>query len=84
MFAFTPSSSSVLSNGESHRFSFENGYGASVVRNAHSYGASAGLYELAVIGQDGDLDYDTVITDDVLGHLSVDDVNALLARISAL
>jgi len=68
-----------------HRF--DNGYGASVVRNQYSYGGSSGLYELAVIKFDGDewdLVYDTPITDDVLGWLEDEKVSLLLTTISEL
>lgn len=71
-------------------FRFANGYGASVVRFSGSYGGTAGLWELAVIKFTGDgitdftLDYTTPITDDVLGHLSDEGVDAVLCRIEAL
>ncbi len=61
-----------------------NGYGASIVCNSFSCGGPAGLWELAVIGPGGRLDYSTPITGDVEGDLSVEDVSALLARIAAL
>lgn len=68
-----------------HRF--DNGYGASVIRNQYSYGGRSGRYELAVIlwdGEDWDIAYDTHITDDVLGWLSDEDVSLLLTTISEL
>ena len=71
-------------------FRFPNGYGASVVQFPYSYGGDSGLWELAVIrysGEDDDafsLAYDTPITDDVLGHLSERDVDALLDQVAAL
>lgn len=78
-------------------YRFPNGYGASVVRfmiNLHggrqlggSYGAEDGLWELAVLkwdGDDYDIDYDTPITDDVLGYLSDDDVRETLKQIMGL
>jgi len=49
---------------------FDNGYGVSVVKTPHSYGGSRGRYELAVLGPDGNLTYDTPVTNDVLGYLS--------------
>lgn len=67
---------------------YGNGYGASVVQGPYSYGGSAGLYELAVLhGDDPDtapLCYATEITDDVIGHLTQEEVVALLHRISKL
>lgn len=80
-----------------HRF--ENGLGASVVRAPNvagfwgtTYGYEDGLYELAVITftsktdepVEFQLNYDTEITNDVLGHLTPEDVTELLARIEAL
>jgi hypothetical protein len=66
------------------RITFENGYGASVVQTFFSYGGDKGLYELAVLDSNGDLTYDTPITNDVLGHLSEDDVTKVLEQIQLL
>lgn len=63
---------------------FDNGYGASIVRTKYSYGGTSGLYELAVLDQEGELCYNTPITDDVLGWLKEDDVTEALQRIEAL
>lgn len=75
-----------------HLFSFPNGYGASVVRHFGTYGYEDGLFELAVLDQviqeeDGyhvELTYDTPITDDVLGWLSVEEVLEILGAIKSL
>ena len=74
----------VNMNGIMSRIEFENGYGASVVRGAYTYGGDQGLYELAVLDSNGDLTYDTPITNDVLGHLSEDDVTEVLKEIQLL
>ena len=77
-------------NGVQKLYRFDNGYGASVVRFQYSYGADEVLYELAVIKFTGegigefDLNYETDITDDVVGHLTEDDVDDYLQRIEAL
>lgn len=66
---------------------FENGYGASVIRGYGTYGAENGLYELAVVKRDGDswdLCYDSGITDDVIGHLSEEEVTSYLQAIEAV
>ena len=67
---------------------FDNGYGASVIQGYGTYGNDQGLYELAVIKADEetgwDLCYDTGIIDDVIGHLTPDDVTGYLQRIKEL
>jgi hypothetical protein len=74
--------------GEQHLYRFANGYGASVVRGPYTYGGREGLYELGVVRcLDDDtwsLTYDTPITDDVLGYLTLTEVADLLIRIAAL
>jgi len=66
------------------RIIFDNGYGATVVQGPHSYGGIDGLYELAVIGKDDEICYDTPITNDVLGYLSDKDVTEVLIKIQQL
>ena len=66
------------------RISFDNGYGASVVKGPMSYGGDRGLYELAVLDSNGDLTYDTPVTNDVEGYLSEEDVTKLLEQIQNL
>ena len=89
MFTDTPISTNH-DFGVQHIFRYPNGYGASVVCNEHSYGAESGLYELAVIRFTGetpeafDLVYDSVVTDDVLGYLTIEAVNGYLTQIAAL
>ena len=63
---------------------FDNGYGASVIIGPHTYGGEDGLYELAVLGKDKKLTYDTSVTDDVEGHLSEDEVTKLMEQIQKL
>lgn len=76
-----------LNSGVQHRFRFPNNYGASVIKGPYSYGGPQGLWELAVKKFDGDdweLCYDTVITNDVIGHNTEAEIEALLERIKAL
>lgn len=68
---------------------FANGYSASIVRGAFSYGGDKGLWEIAVLANGG-LVYDTPVTDDVLGYLTdaqaikaLDDIKALPSREAA-
>ena len=71
-------------NGYQLVYKFDNGYGASVVKHDMSYGSKDGLYEIAVLDNNGALCYDTPITDDVIGYLSTVDVEQYLAEISLL
>ena len=71
-------------NGVQARITFNNGYGASVVKSEYSYGGSDGLYELAVFGKDGHISYDTPITNDVLGYLKAEEVTKILEQIQLL
>jgi hypothetical protein len=73
-----------IHDGVVSRIHFENGYGASVVRHEYSYGGKDGLYELAVLSNEGELTYDTPITDDVLGYLTTNDVTEILIKIQQL
>ena len=66
------------------RIMFDNGYGASIVKGPHTYGGREGLYELAVLGKDGKLTYETPVTSDVEGYLTEDDVTKLLEQIQSL
>lgn len=74
-------------DGVQYLFKFENGYGASVIKHHGSYGHNEDLWELAVIKFEDDnyyLNYDTPVTDDVLGWLTDEDVGKLLKRIKDL
>lgn len=85
-----------LGNGTQILYRFpHNNYGASVVKHSFSYGGDQGLWELAVLKFDDDgsedpeqwrfkLNYETPITDDVIGHLTEADVEAILVQIEAL
>ena len=63
---------------------FENGYGVSVVCHTHSYGSKNGLFEIAVLGKDGDLTYDTPVTNDVIGYLSREEVTNIMEQVQEL
>jgi hypothetical protein len=75
-------------DGYQRLYRFENGYGASVVRNPANYGGKDGLWELAVIRFDDDgtwsLTCDTPVTEDVLGWLDESQVQDYLHKIRAL
>ena len=88
--AFEPVHAGPLKGGEQKVYRFPNGYGASVVRHAFSYGGETGHWELAVIrfkGESNDnftLVYNTPITDDVIGYLSDKHVAETLVLIAEL
>lgn len=63
---------------------FENGYGISVVQGDHTYGGSIGLYEIAVLDKEGRLNYDTPITNDVIGYLTEPEVSDYMIKIQKL
>jgi len=66
------------------RTQFDNGYEVSVVKSEYTYGGKDGLYELAVLDSNGDLTYDTPITDDVIGYLREQDVTEVMEKIQQL
>ena len=73
--------------GEGHyqkQYYYSNGYGASVVWNANSYGAEEGLFEVAVLDANGEICYDTPITSDVCGFLNFGQVADVLQQIRNL
>ena len=79
---FEPSES--LLNGIKARIDFDNGYGASVIKNRFSYGGSAGFYELGVT-KDDELHYDNPVANgDVIGWLEEEEVSKLLIEIQNL
>ncbi len=66
---------------------FDNSYGVSVIKSEYSYGGRDGLYEVAVLrgnSDEWDIVYDTEITDDVIGHLSEDQVGEVLMQVETL
>jgi len=73
-----------VNNGVQKLYKFPNGFGASVVKHDFSYGGKDGKWELAVLDQQGELSYDTNITDDVLGHLNDPQVDQILRQIKDL
>ena len=64
--------------------SFPNGWGASIVKSDISYGGKSGLFEIAVLDNDGKINSQTDITDDVVGWCDDKDVDRILTAISKL
>lgn len=77
-----------LHGGVQRLYRFDNEYGASVIRHGGSYGSDKGLWELAIIkwrdDEDYDLVYDTGLANDVVGHLTEEDVEEILLDIKSL
>ena len=65
---------------------FDNGYGASIVKGAGTFGYKQGLYELAIIDWNQNLVYDTDITEEsgVCGRLTTDEVFEVIEQIKQL
>ena len=78
--------------GLSAKLFFKNGYGVSVVRfkmlgRYGSYTHSEHEWELAVlkgIKGEWEIDYNTRITNDVIGHLNANDVSNIMKQVQAL
>lgn len=75
---------SPYQTGVKSRMVFENGYGVSVVSNTYSYGGKDGLFEVAVLGKDGELTYDTSVTNDVIGYLETEGVTEIMEQVQEL
>ena len=71
-------------SGVRSRMMFENGFGVSVVSHTYSYGGKAGLFEVAVLNKNGDLTYDTPVTNDVVGYLNPDEVTEIMEQVQNL
>ena len=69
-------------DGYAYKVLFPNGYAASIVKFTGSYGNRDNLWEVAVM-KDGEIRYDTEITDDVLGYLTEADVMDTCREIAA-
>ena len=66
------------------RMMFENGFGVSVVSHTYSYGGKDGLFEIAVLDEDGCLTYNTPVTNDVVGYLNPDEVTEIMEQVQNL
>jgi hypothetical protein len=66
------------------RMMFENGFGVSVVSHTYSYGGKDGLFEIAVLDEDGCLTYNTPVTNDVVGYLNPDEVTDIMEQVQNL
>lgn len=71
-------------SGVRSRLMFENGFGVSVVCTDLSYGGKDGLYEIAVLNSQGDITYDTELTNDVIGWLDKDKVTEIMLQVQKI
>ena len=62
---------------------FENGYGVSVLFGSCFYSNGKDTYEVSVLF-DGSITYNTDITNDVMGHLSEDEVSEVMSKAAVL
>lgn len=77
----------IYKNEYQQKIFFENGYGVSIIRGMYTYGGEEGLYELAVLkgtANSADICYDTPITDDVLGYLTMPEAMEIASKVAAL
>ncbi len=66
-----------------HRF--DNGYGVSVIRNSISMGATLGLFEIALLNKDDNIQYDQQpLPAGVLGCLKMCEVQDIMSNINDL
>jgi len=72
----------IIPFGQHAEMEFKNGYGISVVNGRGAY-SRTGTYEVAVL-YNGDLCYNTDITDDVLGYQTPEQVTEVMRRIQEL
>lgn len=63
---------------------FDNEYGVSVVRSQFSYGGKMGLYELAILDNNGEVCYTTPLTDNVIGYLRDIDITEVMIKVQQL
>ena len=65
------------------RMDFGNNYGVSVVQGDNFYNNTDEEYELAVM-YNGNICYNTYITDDVMGYLSKEEVTKIMGQVQEL
>lgn len=65
------------------RLDFNNGYGVSVITGYGAYSNESQPYELAIM-YNGELCYNTEITDDVIGYLTESEVTDYMIKVQNL
>jgi hypothetical protein len=72
--------SKVFNDNYQARMTFENGYGVSVLCGSMFYSNGVDSYELAVL-YDDEINYDSGLTDDVLGYISAEEVTRVMSEL---
>ena len=80
---FTNVMTEKLDGGVHIEVTMENGFAASIIQTPFSKGGYAGLFELAVV-KNGELCYDTPITNDVLGCMTLRETVKATIEVSEL
>lgn len=73
----------MYKNAKQAKIDFDNGYGVSVIFGSCFYSNGIDTYEVAVLFN-GNITYDTEITNDVLGHLSENKVSEVMEKVQLL
>jgi hypothetical protein len=66
------------------RVYFKNGFRLSIIQGKYSYGGNDGLFEIAAFDKSGKMNGNLVGTDDVLGYLSLKEVNEYIDKLANL
>ena len=62
-------------------YAFDNGFDASVIQHRYSRGSDDGLFEVAMVNRNGNLDYSYPMDGDVIGRLTDKEVGEILEEI---
>lgn len=71
-----------LGNGKWARLFLDNGYGISVVSGPYFYCIEGKSFEVAIL-KNGQITYDTPLTDDVLGYQTQEDINNIIKELES-
>jgi hypothetical protein len=80
---FTVHPNAYLRYGTQAEMNFDNGYGISVITGEAAYTSDNKPYEIAILFE-GNLTYNTHITDDVIGHQDSKDVTRVMQQVQEL
>ena len=75
--------SPMFDNAKRCTMNFDNGYGVSVISGKCFYSDEEHPYEVAIL-KDGNITYDTPLTDDVLGYQTETSVTEIMKQVQEL